>query len=302
MQDGPPDPPNLRVFEAVPEASAEYDISDPELVRTLDESQRNHFWFHARNLQIEEFLRRDGAVPPARVLEAGCGMGTVLAALQDNGYEMIGVEMHAQLARRAAVRSPASSIFSLDIHDPPCELLRTGPFDVVAVFDVIEHLPEPGEFLRACAALLRPGGMLAGTVPALQALWSDYDVYAGHRLRYDPRSLRQLFARAWLPEPVLSYFFQVLVPGMLGRRALIGRQASKDENARRATQHLALDAPVWFLDRALAGACTIERSLRRFVPWLDRLPGTSIWFSARIADPETFRVEGRPTSRTREEP
>lgn len=291
-------PANLRLFPSSPASSSEFDISDPELVAMLEASQRAHFWFPARNLQIADFLRRGGAAPPARVLEVGCGTGTVLSSLRRAGYETVGVEMHADLARRAAAGNPGSSIYSLDVRNPPDEFLREPPFDVVGAFDVIEHLAEPEAALRACASLLRPGGLLVGTVPALPSLWSDYDAHAGHRLRYTAPALRALFARASLPMPRVSYFFQVLVPGMFGRRAMIGRSGRQDADRRRAAQHRALDAPGPLVNRALAAACAIERWIRRIVPSVDRVPGASIWFSVRVPNPGALRAERPPTGRT----
>lgn len=298
MADHSAPPANLRLLHSSPASSSEFDISDPEVVQMLEASQRTHFWFPARNLQIADFLRRDGAPPPARVLEVGCGTGTVLSSLRRAGYETVGVEMHAELARRAAAENPGSSIYSLDVRDPPEEFLREDPFDVVGAFDVIEHLAEPEAALRACASLLRPGGLLVGTVPALPSLWSDYDAHAGHRLRYTLPAVRGLFARASLPAPRVSYFFQILVPGLLGRRAMIGRAGRHDADRRRAAQHLALDAPGPLVNRALASACAIERSIRRVFPPVDRIPGASIWFSVRVSNPEALRGAKPPTERT----
>ncbi|HWZ85074.1 MAG TPA: class I SAM-dependent methyltransferase [Thermoanaerobaculia bacterium] len=298
MADDSPGPANLTVFESAPAASDEFDISDPELLGMLEASQRTHFWFTARNLQIADFLRRDGAPPPRRVLEVGCGTGTVLSSLRRAGYDALGVEMHAELARRAAAANPAGRIYSLDVRRPPAEFLREGPFEVVGAFDVVEHLEQPEEALRACAGLLRPGGLLVGTVPALPSLWSDYDAHAGHRLRYDADAIRALFERALLPVPRVSYFFQVLIPAMLGRRALIGRRGSQDVRQRRAAQHLALDTPGPFWNRALASACGLERWVRRLLPLVDGIPGASLWFSARISNPDAFREATPPTERT----
>lgn len=292
MAESPPQPANLFVFETAPASSREFDISDPELVRMLEQSQQTHFWFHARNRQILDFLRRDGLPPPAEILEVGCGTGTVLSALARAGYAMSGVEMHVQLARRAASQSPRSPIYSLNVLEPPARW-NEERFDAVALFDVLEHVSEPEAFLRACAALLRPGGMLVGTLPALQMLWSDYDAFAGHRLRYDRRSLRDLFARAGLPVPRASYFFQALLPVMLGRRVLVGQGRAQGDADRRALQHLALDAPGRLANKTLAGACTVERWVRRLVT-LDGLPGPSLWFSARIPDPAGIKTQTPP--------
>ena len=292
-----PSPPNLSVFDSAPEAAADFDISDPELLRMLESSQQSHFWFRARNRQILDFLAEGGVRPPAKILEVGCGSGTVLSALATAGYRAAGVEMHRELARRAAERSPSARVFSANVFEPPGELVACGPFDAVAFFDVLEHLESPDRVLRSCARLLAPGGSLVGTLPALASLWSDYDEFAGHRLRYDRAVLAALFARAGLPAPRAAYFFQALLPGMLLRRMLVGRGRAVGDEGRRAAQHRALDAPGPFWNAVLSAACAAERGIRRAVS-LDTVPGASLWFSARIAAPDEIRSETPPTART----
>ena len=128
-------------------------------------------------------------------------------------------------------------------------------------------------------------------------LWSDYDRFAGHRLRYARRSLFDLFERSGLPRPRGAYFFQTLLPGMLVRRALVGRGRASGDTARRGAQHQALDAPPRAVNALFAAACAAERVIRRAIP-LGALPGTSLWFSARIDDPRGISAATPPTART----
>ena len=286
-------PRNLFVSAAAPEAARDFDISDPELLRMLEDSQGKHFWFRARNRQILAFLSRDGIRPPARLLEVGCGSGTVLAALADAGYETYGLEMHRELARRAAVAVPRARIFSANVFAPPAELLEAGPFQAVAFFDVLEHLERPEDVLRVCARLLGPGGRLVGTLPALRSLWSDYDVFAGHRLRYDRRALAELFRHAGLAAPRADYFFQSLVPAMLVRRLFVGRGRGGGDEARRRAQHRALDAPGGAANALFAAVCAAERTLGRGLP-LGSVPGASLWFSAGVDAPAALSGEPPP--------
>ena len=65
-----------------------------------------------------------------------------------------------------------------------------GRYDAAMLFDVIEHLEDPLPVMEAVGRHLRPGGHLLVNVPALQALFSAYDVAAGHFRRYDRPSLR----------------------------------------------------------------------------------------------------------------
>jgi hypothetical protein len=62
-------------------------------------------------------------------------------------------------------------------------------YDVLILYDVLEHIRDRGPFLRAALHHLRPSGLLLINVPALQALYGPYDAAAGHELRYDRASL-----------------------------------------------------------------------------------------------------------------
>jgi SAM-dependent methyltransferase len=275
------EPLNFFLFSSAPAEASEFDISDPAVVQAYATSERQHFWFQARNRQLRDFFRRDGVVPPARVLDVGCGMGGVMSGLLKEGYEVTGVELHADLGRIAARANPGAKVYALDMHAPPEPFLSQAPFDVVGVFDVIEHLDDPVSFLRACARLVRPGGRLVGTVPALMALWSDYDALGSHRLRYDRRSLGLVFEQLGLRPEKVEYFFQTLVPGMVARRVLIGRGAAKTAQATRDMCERSLRPPSQPLNRAFGAICELERFCRRHLP-LGVLPGSSLWFSTVV--------------------
>lgn len=111
---------------------------------------------HARTLATLE--RIVGAT--GRLLDAGCGTGLFLEAAGARGWNALGVDP----ARAAAVA--ASSRGLRIIHGRLDDAaLEPGSFDAVTALQVVEHLPDPREFLARCAQLLRPGGVLLVATP-----------------------------------------------------------------------------------------------------------------------------------------
>ncbi len=264
-------PPNVRVVSELPAAHAAYSVADAGVMAALSRAEDGHFWHLSRNRFIARQLRRLGAAPPARVLELGCGGGCVAAALARAGWRVTGVEGHLSRARQAAARAPGATFL---VHDLSLGLepLGTERWDVVALFDVVEHLEDPGAALRLALRRVVPGGLLVGTVPALMSLWSDVDARSGHRLRYERPALADLLGA--LPDAEVlevAHFNRLLVPLLWLQR----RAAARPDALERG-----LEVPWAPLNALLGGALRLEH---RAGPVLDRLrvPGASLWFAVR---------------------
>ncbi len=103
---------------------------------------------------------------PQRALELGCSHGAFLHQLRDRGWECVGIEPAAEVARRAVERGFAVRVGSLEsvvASDP--QAFAPSSFDAVFAWMVIEHLHDPVATLRLARELLKPGGMLSFSVP-----------------------------------------------------------------------------------------------------------------------------------------
>ena len=65
-------------------------------------------------------------------------------------------------------------------------------FDLVAAFDVIEHVENDGQVFREVTRVLKPGGCLIFSVPLHPAFWTVFDDHVGHARRYEPAALQAL--------------------------------------------------------------------------------------------------------------
>lgn len=105
-----------------------------------------------------ELLRQHGA--RGRLLDMGCGNGDFLLLAQEAGFEVCGVEI-SDSAREDARRKSGAPVFST------AGLIEEGQesFDVITMWEFIEHLPDPDQTLKKVLPLLRPGGLVALTTP-----------------------------------------------------------------------------------------------------------------------------------------
>jgi hypothetical protein len=89
----------------------------------------------------------------------------------------------------------------------------------ITLLDVLEHIEDDRGFLADLAAKMDPGATLIMTVPALQRLWSSWDVALGHYRRYDKAMVRERFAPLPFRIREISYLFpEMLAPAILRRR------------------------------------------------------------------------------------
>lgn len=268
-------PPNLVISSQLPVDHANFRVDDEAAMRALSAAEDRHFWFVTRNAFIVQQLKALGVLPGQSVLELGCGGGAVASHLASVGYRVTGVDGQLPRLREAAHRAPSAHFMAHDLRRgaPPLK----GPFDAVALFDVLEHLDEPRAGLDMAADFVKPGGVVVGTVPALMALWSQVDERSGHRLRYSRRTLRALLHAA----PALSHvdmkdFNRHLVPMMWLQRAWVSRS---DSTTKMSVENTAVPAAP--LNWALTRLGEFEN---RAGSWLARTPapGASLWFSARV--------------------
>lgn len=92
---------------------------------------------------------------PVRLLEVGCAAGDFIAYAQDRGWDAVGIDVSPKLV--AAARARGFTVLHGDL--AKLDLLPER-YDVVTMWDVIEHLDDPRGYLLAIRRLLRPGGLL----------------------------------------------------------------------------------------------------------------------------------------------
>lgn len=195
------------------------------------------------------------------VVDIGCGRGEAVELLVDAGAGfVVGCDFEAYPQWR--LRPGRSAHVVCDAARLP---FRDGMAGLATAFDVVEHFQDDGDPLGSARRVVRDGGYVAVTVPALPSLWSPFDEKVGHHRRYTRDSLDAAVRRAGLDSGArTTCFFSWLVPAawIMRKRDRADADATSSGLAGRMVAGV------------VGAVCRLERAVLR----RRRLPvGTSLW-------------------------
>ncbi|MEQ1849903.1 MAG: class I SAM-dependent methyltransferase [Candidatus Peribacteraceae bacterium] len=133
------------------------------------------------------------------VLDIGCGCGYFLEKMQERGWKCSGIDISKEASDEALKRA------NLHIQTGDESLLEgmESRFDIVSLWDVIEHLPEPVKSLKRIRNIIQPGGLLILETQNFQSFfarllgkrWHHYK-HLEHLWHFSPQSIEQILKQA----------------------------------------------------------------------------------------------------------
>lgn len=117
---------------------------------------------HALNPVRLAYVAERVPLRDAAVLDVGCGGGLLSEALAAGGAQVTAIDLAPDLLKIARLHGLESGV-RVDYRLSPVEALvadHAGAFDAVTCMEMLEHVPDPGSVIDACARLLKPGGRL----------------------------------------------------------------------------------------------------------------------------------------------
>jgi 2-polyprenyl-3-methyl-5-hydroxy-6-metoxy-1,4-benzoquinol methylase len=178
-------------------------------------------------------LKQLSKLAPKRVLDVGCGNGTLTARVSQAGYDTTGIDFTASGIERARSSYPGIEFQAHDINDPLPEDLRAA-FDVVLSAEVIEHLFLPREVFARAREALGGSGHIVITTPyhgywknLVLALLGKFDEHwksrddFGHIKFFSPETLAELMRECGF-EPI-GFTRIGRIPPLAASMVMIGR-------------------------------------------------------------------------------
>jgi SAM-dependent methyltransferase len=194
-----------------------------EQMAKLDSS---HWWFTARRRILDGLIERVVRPPKdARILELGAGTGHNLAMLSRFGQ--IEASELDPVAREIASERLGRPVIEAAL--PDLSMFPADSYDLVALLDVLEHVPDDRGSLQSIRGRLKPGGALLLTVPINPWMWSAHDVAHHHHRRYRKGEIKRLAEEAGFEIELLSPFNSLLFPPIAAVR-LAGKLTGKDDS------------------------------------------------------------------------
>ncbi len=184
---------------------------DTAEIHKLTALEQSHWWYKERRALLDRELRR--LTRPGLALDIGAAGGGNTRVMQARGWQAVAVDYSVTAVEVA--RSRGLRAFRADARRLP---VRSGSCDLVAAFDVLEHVDEDHLVTAEIARVLRPGGTALIAVPCDMSLWSAHDEAVGHVRRYSQAALAKVVQRAGLDIDRMWNWNVLLRPALALRR------------------------------------------------------------------------------------
>jgi len=177
-------------------------------------NQNNHWWYRGRRVILQYLVSQFASGSTRSVLEIGCGTGGNIEFLSSFGeltaidFEELAIET---CRRNHVIDSDKIQFIHMNAEDMDLHF-SDKTFDLICMFDVLEHLDDDGETLRKLKKLMSTTSKIIATVPAYQWLWSSHDEYLHHKRRYTRSQLDALAIECGYSVVGSGYFNTFLFP------------------------------------------------------------------------------------------
>lgn len=184
---------------------------NPQEYAKLSEIESRHWFYSGKREIVRHWLKRTHPLArDCKLLDVGAGTGKFVEDMSGE-CQAIAMDDHAESLDIARSRLRPEQIVEGRCTDLP---FGNDSVDVVTALDVLEHVEDDVRAVAEIARVLKPRGACVITVPALPALWSDWDEALHHFRRYTKDSLERLLANPSLELQHCAYINVAALPAV----------------------------------------------------------------------------------------
>ena len=189
---------------------------EPDYIQKYYQFERKHWWFLIREKILIQQLNTSLPVRrPLKILNAGAATGRSSQMLQQFG-DVLSVEKDAAactfLRNKLGLQVVEAAVEALPFED--------NYFDVVCIFDVIEHIENEDAAIDELYRVCKQGGLLYCSVPAFSFLWSRHDEVNHHIRRYTRQGIKRVIQKKFNIEYSSYFNFLLFLPILFCRLLL----------------------------------------------------------------------------------
>jgi len=232
----------------------------------LNQKAPEHFWYKARRILINDLLNLalPGKNPNRKIIEIGCGTGSQLPLLAQYGA-VEGLDIVPE-----SIELVKKSGWPARVFDIATEPLEKNSTEVIACFDVLEHIKDDASALKKIFEALKPNGILLFSVPAAPWLFGPHDKAASHCRRYSQKRIVAKIKASGLTLKTINYWNSWLFP-VIALMRMIKKLINPQDRASSDTKPLPK-----FLNYSLYQILAAETKLGFKLPWGLSLYGYAI--------------------------
>jgi 2-polyprenyl-3-methyl-5-hydroxy-6-metoxy-1,4-benzoquinol methylase len=219
-----------------------------------EQIQKGNNWIKIQRQKLKFDLIRKFQ-PRGKLFDLGCGWGHFLLAAQELGYDIYGIEISKHLFEYC----------TQDLHLPVedkniFEMQGTQSYDILTMWDVLEHIDDADIFIDKCAEFIRPGGQLVIQVPQIDSYIARKQkekwvmISQDHVNYFSPRTLTLLLERKGFQVKTVKaslelkiFFMYVLLPWLKSSRSQKVTNADLTATDRQRSFNEITQRPQWQL-------------------------------------------------------
>lgn len=176
----------------------------------MNEVEKDHWWYVGRREILSKIISNMKLKENSKILEIGCGTGGNLSMLSSYG-NLTAVDMSTNAVEIAKSKKQKNiDIYQGSLPDDMPNF--NDKFDLICMFDVLEHIEVHQEALEKIKTYLKDDGRVILTVPAYQWLYGKHDEHLHHKRRYYKNEIVDLALSVGYKIKRITYFNTILFP------------------------------------------------------------------------------------------